>query len=113
MSGEVKWLLGESNLAQGNYLLGIRPDKMTVIEASKNAEIYWRARVELVETTGGSRIIHCETGSYKFLLSVDRSYKIEEGQEIDVGFNFSDAFLFDANTERRVYSNGDAARQVA
>lgn len=113
MNGEASWTLLDSRLTSGEYLLGIRPDKMSVLEASKQAEVCWQASAELVETTGGSRIIHCRTNQQKFLLSVDRSFRIKEGQVIDVGFNFSDAFLFDVESKKRVYLNDKVAMKVA
>ncbi|MDR9827005.1 sn-glycerol-3-phosphate ABC transporter ATP-binding protein UgpC [Vibrio sp. FNV 38] len=99
---DISWEVSASTEDLGDYLLGIRPDKMSILEESTHKEIQWKANVDLVETTGSNRIVHCLSGGQKFLLSIDRKYHLKEGQTIDVGFNLNDAFLFDSQTKLRV-----------
>ncbi|MFA0438798.1 hypothetical protein BCU70_05370 [Vibrio sp. 10N.286.49.C2] len=99
---DISWEVSASAEERGDYLLGIRPDKMSILEESTHKEIQWKANVDLVETTGSNRIVHCLSGGQKFLLSIDRKYQLKEGQTIDVGFNLNDAFLFDSQTKLRV-----------
>ncbi|WP_295891517.1 ABC transporter ATP-binding protein [uncultured Vibrio sp.] len=99
---DVSWGVSANLQQQGDYLLGIRPDKMSILEESANKAIQWQAKVELVETTGSNRIVHCVSSEHKFLLSVERKHQITEGQLISVGFNLEDAFIFDSQTELRV-----------
>lgn len=113
MGDIASWLVPDSSLASGNYLLGIRPDKMAIMDASFAKDIRWQADVELVETTGSDRIIHCRCDGHKFLLSVDRRYRIQEGETIDVGFNIDDALLFDGETEERIYIQLSQTEQAA
>ncbi|MGF1684651.1 ABC transporter ATP-binding protein [Photobacterium minamisatsumaniensis] len=106
-------IASDHDLSGGVYKLGIRPDKMTILEASQSKDVRWQASVDLVETTGSDRIIHCSTNGYKFLLCVDRQYRIQEGETIDVGFNIADALLFDGKTEERIYTNLKQLEQAA
>lgn len=89
-------------LEPGDYLLGIRPDKMQILTAEQSRAIRFEASVSLVETTGSNRIIHCHYGAATMLLSVDRSYKVVEGETVHIGFNPDDAFLFDKNCQQRI-----------
>ncbi len=100
-------------LTTGCYRLGIRPDKMAILEASKEKDVCWHTTVDLVETTGSDRIIHCTTNGHKFLLCVSREYRIQEGQTIDVGFDIADALIFDGETEERIYTTLERAKEAA
>ncbi|MGF1735879.1 ABC transporter ATP-binding protein [Photobacterium satsumensis] len=104
MGDAAGWIVPDNTLEPGQYLLGIRPDKMAILDASYAKDIRWQADVELVETTGSDRIIHCRCEGHKFLLCVDRQYLIQEGETIDVGFDVADALLFDGDSEERIYT---------
>ena len=91
-----------SALTSGDYLLGIRPDKMHILSREESREVSFDVNVSLVETTGSNRIIHCQNGDTSMLLSVDRSNKITEGETVRVGFDLADTFMFDAESHQRI-----------
>ena len=83
----------------GDDLIGIRPERIELVEASNGR---MRAVVQTVEPIGADAIVHAATELHVFLIRVDRHLASPMGAEVGLAFEDADLHRFDASDGRRI-----------
>ncbi len=85
-------------------VLGIRPEDIHD-QANLIAEIkgfYLKAKVDVIEFLGNTKVLHLTTGKSNFTSAVDSHNKALVNEEIEVTFNLEKIHLFDKDTEEAI-----------
>lgn len=87
--------LGRADLPDGEYIMGVRPEDVSVGGAGIPAS------VELVETLGNEKIIYLATpGGLQFVARCSPSFGARQGDAVTVGLPAGKAHFFDQSGER-------------
>ncbi|MEM4290317.1 MAG: ABC transporter ATP-binding protein [Nitrososphaerota archaeon] len=82
-------------LPEGSVKIGLRPEHIVVKELSGEKDINLKARVVLSEVVGSDTILHVEIGAGATVrIVVPTIYRVEHGQDIVVGFDLKDIYIF-------------------
>lgn len=101
---ELKNILQEKYIKK-QIVVGIRPEDIQVVEEESSV---WdksdvvSVKIEFVEILGSETFIHFSTDNTNLVCKVNGVFRGEEGQIIDVKFNFAKAHFFDKDSENRI-----------
>ncbi|MBB3147663.1 sn-glycerol 3-phosphate transport system ATP-binding protein/multiple sugar transport system ATP-binding protein [Phyllobacterium trifolii] len=86
-----------------DVVVGLRPENGVLSAGDKRMAIEFRGEVMLIETTGSNRNIHAKTATGPLLIVAPRSAAIGLGDNVSIGYNTEDAFLFEKKTGKRIH----------
>jgi len=86
----------------GNAWFGIRPEHVRSGDAASACDFNERVNVDLVEPMGSDTLVWTEIGAKPFRFRVEGQSDLKTGDQVTVGFNVSQASLFDEATEVRL-----------
>ncbi len=90
---EVK--LQDERLLEGKVKIGLRPEHLAVTELGGEQEIMFKAKIMLSEVVGSDTVIHLDAGLGELVrVVVPAIYRRSIGEEIEVGFNPRDLYIF-------------------
>jgi ABC-type sugar transport system ATPase subunit len=100
-SGLALPLTGANATRDGDAVLGIRPQALSIVPDGASAE--WGATVMLVEALGSEQIVHLAAGEMRDLVVVaPPEARLEIGSKVGVRVPPGAAHLFDAESGRRL-----------
>ncbi len=100
----------ELDLSSGNYVLGIRPHHISVLDNGGDANlIAINANVDLAEIVGSDTTLHLSHGDLNFIALSQSLERFALDQEIHVGFDPRQIHVFDAQTQQ-IISNAAGVR---
>ena len=92
--------LGVNKLSPGADILGIRPEHLSVVDAS-NA--FLSARPDFVENLGEYALIYCKTeAGQDFIVKSNELQKFAKGEAVYLGAGTGQTYCFDGATQLRV-----------
>lgn len=92
--------LGVNKLSPGADILGIRPEHLSVVDAS-NA--FLSARPDFVENLGEYALIYCKTeAGQDFIVKSNELQKFAKGEAVYLGADTGKTYCFDGDTQLRV-----------
>ena len=92
--------LGVNKLSKGADILGIRPEHLSVVDAS-NA--FLSARPDFVENLGEYALIYCKTeAGQDFIVKSNELQKFAKGEAVYLGAGTGQTYCFDGATQLRV-----------
>lgn len=92
--------LGVNKLSPGADILGIRPEHLSVVDAS-NA--FLSARPDFVENLGEYALIYCKTeAGQDFIVKSNELQKFSKGEAVYLGADTGKTYCFDRDTQLRV-----------
>ena len=92
--------LGVNKLSPGADILGIRPEHLSVVDAS-NA--FLSARPDFVENLGEYALIYCKTeAGQDFIVKSNELQKFSKGEAVYLGADTGKTYCFDGDTQLRV-----------
>ena len=92
--------LGVNKLSPGADILGIRPEHLSVVDAS-NA--FLSARPDFVENLGEYALIYCKTeAGQDFIVKSNELQKFAKGETVYLGADTGQTYCFDGATQLRV-----------
>lgn len=92
--------LGVNKLSPGADILGIRPEHLSVVDAS-NA--FLSARPDFVENLGEYALIYCKTeAGQDFIVKSNELQKFAKGEAVYLGADTGKTYCFDGATQLRV-----------
>lgn len=83
-------------LASSDYLIGIRPELMSL---SQDGPL--EARVLEAEFLGSETLVTCQAGSSRFVVCAPGSAELRQGESVTIGFKPTDMHLFDGKNGAR------------
>jgi len=83
-------------LASKNTLIGIRPERMRLVQGGP-----LRAAVVEAEFLGSETLVTCEAGGSRFVVAAPGGTEIGPGEDIEIGFKPEDIHLFDGDKGAR------------
>ena len=96
------------NLPEGSVKIGLRPEHMSVLELAGKREVNFRGKIVLTEVVGSDTIVHIDAGLGELLrVSVPAIYRRQIGEEIDVGFDIENLYIFSSKDEKLLARGGD------
>ncbi len=104
-AGEISIPLGGyefSREARGGALLGIRPEHVIVGGNADTADISLDVTAEVVEALGSDTLVLTSVNATRFWLRISGQSQVATGDALRIGFNASDASLFDKADEKRL-----------
>ncbi len=90
--------LPEAFPAQGDFLIGVRPEHVTVTPGAEGGGGTLLAEVYTRQILGTDILYELKTGEQILRAVTPTSQVYEVGQPVAIGFNWSNAFLFDKET---------------
>jgi multiple sugar transport system ATP-binding protein len=98
--GSSSWrkILPESFPAQGDFLIGVRPEHVTLTPGGQGSEGALTAEVYTRQILGTDILYELKTGAHILRAVTPTSQVYEVGQPVAIGFDWGDAFLFNKET---------------
>lgn len=98
---DVRWASGSAhdNLADGEYLLGIRPHHVTPTPLTANA-VEIEGRVLVTELSGSESVVHFEINSIPWVSQAHGIHSFDVGDVAKLYINVAEAFYFDQDGRR-------------
>ncbi len=97
--GQYEWVDGAKN---GPAWFGIRPEHVLINDDAAGAEFSTDVTIDLVEPMGSDTLIWTKLEGVDMRVRIDGRIKVAAGETIKIGFNSTQASLFDLDTEIRL-----------
>jgi multiple sugar transport system ATP-binding protein len=99
-----RWSVADLGASQGNVLLGIRPEELSLFDGSGDASHTLRGTVSAIEPRGAETlvVVDLEKQAGEVTARVHRDVQLTLGESATLGFSPSATYLFDGRTEKAI-----------
>lgn len=103
LSKKVRDAIPWKEKGQLSVFFGIRPEALEIVDVSSDGRPLLRGKVDIVEMVGAVSYVHVLVEGLNTVVRCDSKNRPNEGEEVLLAFREEDAFLFDGETEERIY----------
>ncbi|WP_104401655.1 ABC transporter ATP-binding protein [Vibrio penaeicida] len=97
--------------SDSRIVLGVRPDHLLLSHHALSDTPSLEATVTLIEYLGQEKLINLSVGETKMCALVSSTTSFSEGQTLHVGFDMSQASIFDSRTKENLLPNGHSSSE--
>lgn len=88
--------------ANGEVVLGVRPEHIQSGEAAKNMPVSFPVEIDVVEPMGSDTLVWSKVGGHDFRFRVDGQTELAVSETVQIGFDPLAACVFDKTSELRL-----------
>jgi len=93
----------EIDISEGEYIVGIRPHELKIMEKPSISGVSFKARLRLTYVIGSESIAYADAGETSLAIHVPFIYKIAEPKEVFINLDPMKILIFDKEKRKRVW----------